>query len=150
MTDESPSPTLEAIANLSPVSPRPLHNTYSVPQVVPELQDQAEDPDVVPFEQTTFRTAAAAMAPDPDPPETLDTIVVEGSSDEGGPSQDISVADDDSFDYGEDGNPQEQETRQEEATGPEIDDYARTFDSPGREQAEVASVEGEVQQQQQQ
>ncbi|ROW09866.1 hypothetical protein VPNG_06305 [Cytospora leucostoma] len=149
MTDESPSPTLEAVANLSPVSPRPLHNTYSVPQVVPELQDQAEDPDVVPFEQTTFRTAAAAMAPDPDPSETLDTIVVEGSSDEGDPSQDVSVADDDSFDYGEDGNPQEQETRQEEAAGPEIDDYARTFDSPGREQAEVADVEGEVQQQQQ-
>ncbi|KUI62739.1 hypothetical protein VP1G_09859 [Cytospora mali] len=143
MTDENP--TLEAIANLSPVSPRPLHNTYSVPQVLPELQDQAENPDVVPLEPTTFRTAAAAMAPEPDPPETRDTIVVEGSS--GSDAHDASVADDDSFDYGEDGNPQEQGDLQEEAVVPEIDDYARTFDSPGREQAEVANEEGEVQQQ---
>lgn len=144
MTDDSPK--LEAIANLSPVSPRPLHNTYSVPQVLPELQDQAENPDVVPFEPATYRTAEAAMAPEPDPPETLDTIVVEGSSGSD-LSQNASVADDDSFDYGEDGNPQEQEIIQEEAAVPEIDDYARTFDSPGREQAEVANEGGEVQQQ---
>ncbi|ROW07262.1 hypothetical protein VMCG_03891 [Cytospora schulzeri] len=86
------------------------------------------------------------MAPEPDPPEALDTIVVEGSNSDN-PSQDASVADDDSFDYGEDGNTQEQEKPQEEAAGPEIDDYARTFDSPGREQAEVANEGEEAQQQ---
>lgn len=154
MTDNE-SPKLEAVADLSPVSPRPLHNTYTLPQVLPELQDQAEDPDVVPLELATFRTAEAAMAPNPDPPRNaLDTIVVEGTSDSdnnGAKSQDVSVADDDSFDAydeDEDGNGQEQEHLQQEETAgpePESDDYARTFDSP-KEQADVADEGGEAQQ----
>ncbi|KAJ0117276.1 RNA recognition domain-containing protein [Diaporthe amygdali] len=153
MTDNE-SPKLEAVANLSPVSPRPLHNTYTLPQVLPELQDQAEDPDVVPLEPDTFRTAAAAMAPNPDPPvNALDNNVAEGSSSDStgndAQSQDVSIADDDSFEYDEDGNGQEQENPQQEGTAvgpePEIDDYARTFDSP-KEQADVADEEGEAQQ----
>lgn len=153
MTDNE-SPKLEAVANLSPVSPRPLHNTYTLPQVLPELQDRAEDPDVVPLEPSTFRTAAAAMAPNPDPPQQgLDAAAaVEGSPDSDGndaQSQDVSIADDDSFDaYDEDGSGQEQEHQQQEGTAglePENDDYARTFDSP-KEQAEVADEEGEAQQ----
>lgn len=160
MTDNE-SPKLEAVANLSPVSPRPLHNTYTLPQVLPELQDRAEDPDVVPLEPSTFRTAAAAMAPNPDPDPPLQGLdaaaaaaaaAVEGSPDSDGndaQSQDVSIADDDSFDaYDEDGSGQEQEhQQQEESAGlePENDDYARTFDSP-KEQAEVADEEGEAQQ----
>ncbi|KAI3401106.1 hypothetical protein diail_252 [Diaporthe ilicicola] len=147
MTDNE-SPKLEAVANLSPVSPRPLHNTYTLPQVLPELQDQAEDPDVVPLQPATFRTAEAAMAPNPDPPgNDPENTVVEGSDDPDGndaQSQGVSIADDDSFDaYDEDGNGQEQE----ETVGPEPenDDYARTFDSP-KEQADVADEEGEAQQ----
>lgn len=156
MTDNE-SPKLEAVANLSPVSPRPLHNTYTLPQVLPELQDRAEDPDVVPLEPSTFRTAAAAMAPNPDPPQQgHDAADVEGPPESDGndaQSQDVSIADDDSFDaYDEDGSGQEQEQhqQQEETAGvePENDDYARTFDSP-KEQADVADEEGEAQQPQQ-
>lgn len=143
MTDED-APELVAAANLSPVSPRPLHNTYTLPQVLPELQDRAEDPNAVPFEPTTFRTAAAAMATEP---ETLNTIVVEGSSSSAG-------SDDDSFDYDEDddGHSQEQEDApqqqaQEVAEPEENDDYARTFDSPTeKEQAEIEDEDGQGQQ----
>lgn len=142
MTDED-VPELVAAANLSPVSPRPLHNTYTLPQVLPELQDRAEDPNAVPFEPTTFRTAAAAMAPEP---ETLDTIVVEGSSSSAG-------SDDDSFDYeDDDGRSQEQEDApqqqtQEVSKPEENDDYARTFDSPTeKEQAEIEDKDGQGQQ----
>ncbi|KKY30952.1 putative rna-binding protein [Diaporthe ampelina] len=152
MTDNE-SPKLEAVANLSPVSPRPLHNTYTLPQVLPELQDRAEDPDVVPLEPSTFRTAAAAMAPNPDPPQQgLDAAAVEWSPDSDGndaQSRDASIADDDSFDaYDEDGSGQGQEHPQQGETAglePENDDYARTFDSP-KEQADVADEEGESQQ----
>lgn len=141
MTDED-APELVAAANLSPVSPRPLHNTYTLPQVLPELQDRAEDPNAVPFEPTTFRTAAAAMATEP---ETLDEIVVEGSS---------SDSDDESFDYDDDGDGQSQErdkspqeVAQEVAEPEEIDDYARTFDSPTeKEQAEIEDEGGQGQQ----
>lgn len=141
MTDED-APELVAAANLSPVSPRPLHNTYTLPQVLPELQDRAEDPNAVPFEPTTFRTAAAAMATEP---ETLDEIVVEGSS---------SDSDDESFDYDDDddGQSQErdkspQEVAQEVAQPEEIDDYARTFDSPTeKELAEIEDEGGQGQQ----
>jgi hypothetical protein len=153
MTDNE-SPKLEAVANLSPVSPRPLHNTYTLPQVLPELQDRAEDPDVVPLELSTFRTAAAAMAPIQDPPQQgLDApAAAAGPPDSDGndaQSQDVSIADDDSFDaYDEDGGGQGQEHQQQEETSglePENDDYARTFDSP-KEQTDVADEGGEAQQ----
>lgn len=136
MTDED-APELVAAANLSPVSPRPLHNTYTLPQVLPELQDRAEDPNAVPFEPTTFRTAAAAMATEPDPADALDEIVVDGS-------------DDDSFDYDDDeGGGQEQEKNApqklaQEAAGPEEnDDYARMFDSPAEKEQELAETEND-------
>lgn len=124
-----------AAASLSPVSPRPLHNTYTLPQVLPDLQHLAENPDVVPLEPTTFRTAEAAMAPEPEQPETVQEAIQGSSaaSEIADLSEDGSVADDDSFQYdGEEGqgeNGQEQETAQE-APQEETDDYAMTFDSP--------------------
>lgn len=140
MTDED-APELVAAANLSPVSPRPLHNTYTLPQVLPELQDRAEDPNAVPFEPTTFRTAAAAMATEP---QVVDDIVVEGSG---------SGSDDESFDYDDDGQTQEQDkpprevAPREVAEPEEIDDYARTFDSPTeKEQAHLQKDGGQGQQ----
>lgn len=129
-----------AAASLSPVSPRPLHNTYTLPQVLPDLQHLAENPDVVPLEPTTFRTAEAAMAPEPEQPEAVQEAaqVSSAASEIADLSEDGSVADDDSFQYdGEEGqgeNGQEQETAQEET-----DDYAMTFDSP----AEKEQMDGE-------
>lgn len=135
---EDEKPERVAAASLSPVSPRPLHNTYTLPQVLPELQDRAEDPNVVPFEPTTFRTAAAAMATVPEPTLPHEDTVVDES-------------DDDSFDYGDDDNDQGGESAvqeaPQEAAGPENDDYARTFDSPTeKEQAEIETVERQDQQ----
>lgn len=140
MTDED-APDFMAAANLSPVSPRPLHNTYTLPQVLPELQDRAEDPNAVPFEAPTFRTAAAAMAIEPGPVEPLDDVAVEGSDDN------------DSFDYDDDGGSQEkegvpQELAQEIAGPEENDDYARMFDSPTeKEPAEIENEDGQGHQQ---
>lgn len=146
MTDDE-NPEIVAAASLSPVSPRPLHNTYTLPQVLPDLQDQAEDPDVVPFEPTTFRTAAAAMAPEPEPAEPVEEIDVEDSSDAGATneSKDASIADDESIEYGDgdgdDGDGQGHEDAQDAPQEP--DDYANTFDSPaGMEQ--LAEVEAEL------
>lgn len=144
MTDDE-NPEIVAAASLSPVSPRPLHNTYTLPQVLPDLQDQAEDPDVVPFEPTTFRTAAAAMAPEPVPAEPLEEIDVEDISDADGTDESKeSVADDESIEYGDgegdDGDGQGHEDAQDAPQ--ETDDYANTFDSPaGMEQ--LAEVEAE-------
>lgn len=132
-----------AAASLSPVSPRPLHNTYTLPQVLPDLQHLAENPDVVPLEPTTFRTAEAAMAPEPEQPEAVQeaTLGSSAASEIADLSEDASVADDDSFQYdgeGEGENGQEQETTQE-APQEETDDYAMTFDSP----AEREQMDGE-------
>lgn len=144
MTDQSPQ--VVAAASLSPVSPRPLHNTYTLPQVLPDLQHQAENPDVVPLEPTTFRTAEAAMAPEPAPTQPTE------------PGQDAmacsdsdlaSIADDDSFQYdgeGDGDNGQAHETMREVVQ--EGDDYAMTFDSPMEKEQEQQEGADEIQQQQ--
>lgn len=161
MIDETPE--IVAAASLSPVSPRPLHNTYTLPQVLPGLQHQAEDPDVVPFEPPTFRTAAAAMAS-----EHAEQAPLQGSGSDSELSEVASIADDESFGYGDgdgdgdgnaDGNaaadveavsaPGQESAPQEAAQ--EADDYARTFDSPAAEKEQLAEIEaeddgGEVQQ----
>lgn len=136
-----------AAASLSPVSPRPLHNTYTLPQVLPDLQHLAENPDVVPLEPTTFRTAEAAMAPEPEQPEAVQEAPQGSSaaSEIADLSEDGSVADDDSFQYdgeGEGENGQEQEAAQE-VPQEETDDYAMTFDSP----AEKEQMDGEDEEQ---
>lgn len=141
------SPKIVAAASLSPVSPRPLHNTYTLPQVLPDLQHQAENPDVVPLEPTAFRTAEAAMAPEPEQPDPVREIT-QGSpvSEIADLSEDGSIADDDSFQYDGEGdgeNGQEQEAAQDAPQ--ETDDYAMTFDSP----AEKEQLDGEGESQQQ-
>lgn len=146
MTDDE-SPKVVAAASLSPVSPRPLHNTYTLPQVLPDLQHQAENPDVVPLEPTTFRTAEAAMAPEPHQPEAVQEVTRDSSDSElADLSEDGSIADNDSFQYdGEDDgeNGQEQEAAQDAPQ--ETDDYAMTFDSP----AEKEQLDGDGESQQQ-
>lgn len=132
-----------AAASLSPVSPRPLHNTYTLPQVLPDLQHLAENPDVVPLEPTTFRTAEAAMAPEVEQTEAVQepTQASSAASEIADLSEDGSVADDDSFQYDGEGdgeNGQEQETAQV-APQEETDDYAMTFDSP----ADQEQMDGE-------
>lgn len=143
------TPEVVAAASLSPVSPRPLHNTYTLPQVLPGLQHQAEDPDVVPFEPTTFRTAAAAMAPEP-----VEQVPAQDFGSDSELSEVASVADDESFGYGDadadaeadahaDGvNGQEQEGAPQEAAQ-EADDYARIFDDSPAEKEQLAEVEAE-------
>lgn len=154
MTDNE-IPEVVAAANLSPVSPRPLHNTYTLPQVLPELQDQAENPDIVPLEPDTFRTAAAAMATQPDQEQTepVSEVHIEGlsNSDAAAESDDSSIADNESIEYGdaEEGDGQEQEVTQPDAPQETPDDYARTFDSPGQEHSVGAEAESAEEQDQQ-
>lgn len=155
MTDEIPE--VVAAASLSPVSPRPLHNTYTLPQVLPDLQHQAEDPDVVPLEPTTFRTAAAAMAPEP-----AQQVAAGDDGSESELSEVASIADDESFGYGEgdadaeavaeagadEVNGQGQQESAPQDAAQETDDYARTFDSPAAaEKEQLAEVEEEEDQQ---
>lgn len=128
------TPTIVAAANLSPVSPRPLHNTYALPQALPGLQSRAEDPDVVPLELDAFRTAEAAMA-EPVPSQAVEEPTVESLADQ---TQDASISDDDdeSFQYddGENDNGGSQSAVQEQDGEQEVDDYARTFDSPAEKE----------------
>lgn len=150
MTDHE-HPEVVAAASLSPVSPRPLHNTYTLPQVLPGLQHQAENPNVVPLEPTTFRTAAAAMAPEPEPTEPVQEVANQESSDSD--LSDISIADNESFGYtdgdGGDVDGQEQDSAQQDAdadVAQEPDDYARTFDSPAEKEQLAGDEEEEDQQ----
>lgn len=129
-------PEVVAAADLSPLSPSPLHT--SPPAVIPSLQNHADSLDVTALNSLAAAKPVAAMAANPgphaaaDPPTKMtDVAVVDGNpSDEA--AQVESVADDDSFDaYGEDGDGQEQKSPQSAAGN---DDYARTFDSPARPQ----------------
>ena len=110
-----PEPQLQATANLSPVSPSPVHTSAS--QVVPALQDTVDTIDAM---------VAAAVAPNgiTDHPNTVDVAIDDGDNDD--------VVDDDSFDdaYAE------EEAADVPAAAPQQeqldsnDDYAKTFDSP--------------------
>ncbi|KAI9147752.1 LOW QUALITY PROTEIN: RNA-binding protein [Paramyrothecium foliicola] len=118
-----PEAQLQATANLSPISPSPVHTAAS--QVVPALQDTVDTIDAM---------VAAAIGPNgmaDFPNAVVDSAMDNGENDD--------VVDDDSFDdaYAE------EETTIEPTAGPSQeqvdsnDDYAKTFDSPiGPEEGE--------------
>lgn len=154
MTDQNPQ--VVAAASLSPVSPRPLHTTYSLPKVLPDLQQQAENPDVVPLEQTTYRTAEAAMA-EPDTIAPTESAQVAAAPEGSVSSSDLaSIADDDSFQYdgegdGDNGQAEAQDATEQEAQQDAGDDYAMIFDSPAeKEQQDGQDGQEENQEQQEQ
>lgn len=129
---QEPTPEFQATADLSPLSPEPLHST-SAPEVVPVLQDQADAIAAV----ATMPAAAGsqdAMAED--------TIVMSSSDDDG------SSLPDDSFDdaYGEDEPQANTSADQIRGADTGADDYARTFDSPSGadEDAQVSDARGDV------
>ncbi|KAJ6441146.1 RNA-binding protein (Nab3) [Purpureocillium lavendulum] len=121
---------VQATANLSPVSPAPVHT--AAPLVVPALQDTVDTIDAM--------VAAAATLAEPNgvgsdaPP--VDPAVL-GDAPAGGDGT-ADVVDDDSFNdpYGDDTNeaaPQPavpQPPQQHQSEPADNDDYAKTFDSP--------------------
>lgn len=112
-----PEPELKATANLSPVSPSPVHTAPSL--AVPTLQDTVDTIDAM---------VAAALAPNG---AGDDAVVDPGLVNAGNDVDD--VVDDESFSdaYAQDGegtDPQSQPTKAEDDDG--ADDYAKTFDSP--------------------
>lgn len=124
MTEQTPE--IVAAAELSPLSPRPLHTFTSSPISVPALQDQADNLDVASLDNLASANHFPIMAATHD----ADDIIVVAGSDE----SDASIADDDSFDaYGEDDDTQQQANEQ----GASNDDYANTFDSPPAQEADA-------------
>ncbi|KAK7422023.1 nuclear polyadenylated RNA-binding protein 3 [Neonectria magnoliae] len=128
-----PEAELQATANLSPISPSPVHSV--APQVVPALQDRVDTIDAMVAAASAAANASAGNDID------LDPLVGAGDDD---------VVDDDSFNdpYGEidqDLSAQPQHPPQEEQELPDInDDYAKTFDSPiGLEEVEGGDVQPE-------
>lgn len=124
MPEPKPEPeaTLQATANLSPVSPSPVHTAASL--VVPALQQTVDTIDAM--------VAATAALPNG----VADAPVVDPSLATAGENDDI--VDDDSFSdaYGEDTEEMAVEPPQQEIVD-NNDDYAKTFDSPiGPEEGE--------------
>jgi len=134
MTDQTPE--VVAAADVSPVSPKPIHTSATSPALVPSLQDHAATLDVAyldslttaPFPFVTMpatpsanpanddatatattTTTAAATAGDSQSSPVADTIVVRGDDDSGGDNEDEDeVIDDESLDaYGEDDDEQQ-------------------------------------------
>lgn len=125
-----PEAELQATANLSPVSPSPLHT--AAPQVVPALQDTADTLDAM--------VAAAANVASLNPNMMGDAAPVNGND---------HVVDDDSLDGAYD-DQDANDAPIASAPQPQLepldsnDDYAKTFDSPidpedGGEQHHVSS-----------
>ncbi|KAL6890618.1 hypothetical protein GGI43DRAFT_212075 [Trichoderma evansii] len=117
-----PEATLQATANLSPVSPSPVYTAASL--VVPALQQTVDTIDAM--------VAATAALPNG----VADAPVVDPSLATAGETDDI--VDDDSFSdaYGEDTEEMAVEPPQQEIVD-NNDDYAKTFDSPiGPEEGE--------------
>lgn len=110
-----PEATLQATANLSPVSPSPVHTAASL--VVPALQQTVDTIDAM--------VAATAALPNG----VADAPVVDPSLATAGETDDI--VDDDSFSdaYGEDTEEMAVEPPRQEIVD-NNDDYAKTFDSP--------------------
>lgn len=110
-----PEATLQATANLSPVSPSPVHTAASL--VVPALQQTVDTIDAM--------VAATAALPNG----VADAPVVDPSLATAGETDDI--VDDDSFGdaYGEDTEEMAVEPPRQEIVD-NNDDYAKTFDSP--------------------
>ncbi|KAJ3475520.1 hypothetical protein NLG97_g9428 [Lecanicillium saksenae] len=124
MTDQQEPEIHATAANLSPVSPSPVHT--AAPLVVPALQDTVD----------TIEAMVAAVADVPDPAEDVVANPVANPANEA--AQDDFV-DDDSFDdaYAEDdGEPQPPASAEAGDQDPN-DDYAKMFDSPvGSDQEE--------------
>jgi nuclear polyadenylated RNA-binding protein 3 len=121
MIETDPTPEiLSTAAELSPISPSPVHTT--VPLALPVLQDQAESLDsmAAPTSGVEAGTADGATMGNQ---AIADAPAVNGSDGE-------SIADDDSFNdaYGEEQAGEDQELK--ERADASMDDYARTFDSP--------------------
>ncbi|KAM5355673.1 hypothetical protein ACJ41O_002319 [Fusarium nematophilum] len=118
-----PEAELQATANLSPVSPSPVHSATSL--AVPALQETVETLDAM----VAAATAAAAEAVDGPASSVLNLDPIPGAGDE-------DIVDDDSLNdpYGEDdteapGHSQQEPQPQQELSDSN-DDYAKTFDSP--------------------
>ncbi|KAL7951512.1 hypothetical protein V8C42DRAFT_304295 [Trichoderma barbatum] len=127
--EPQPEATLHATANLSPVSPSPVHS--AAPLVVPALQHTVDTIDAM--------VAAAASLPNG----TADAPIVDPSLAPSGETDD--VVDDDSFSdaYGEETEDMAVEPPREELVD-NNDDYAKTFDSPiGSEEGEDQDVSSE-------
>ncbi|KFA72853.1 hypothetical protein S40288_02174 [Stachybotrys chartarum IBT 40288] len=112
-----PEAQLQATADLSPVSPSPVHTTATL--AVPALQETVDTIDAM---------VAAALAPNgmaDEPSTVVDASIIDGEND--------GVVDDDSsFDdaYGEDNPTVGVDARPEQQQLDVNDDYAKTFDSP--------------------
>ena len=129
-----PEPELQATANLSPVSPSPVHSAAS--QVVPVLQDTVDTIDAM-----VAAAAAAAAATNGTADGTHDINLSTGA-------EDIDdIVDDDSLNdpYGEvDTEAAQPEPEPQELPDDSNDDYAKTFDSPiGPEEGEGEDVQTE-------
>ena len=138
MTATQKPPRVIAAADLSPISPSPVHT--SPPAVVPDLQDRADALDVASLDSLTSPAVLQAANPTIvtsmassipiDSAGDPDTIVVAGDSSDDLQDESI-VDDDDSFDaYGEDHDAKQGEGVGGQQTAPGNDDYAQTFDSP--------------------
>ncbi|UKZ49859.1 hypothetical protein TrVGV298_004112 [Trichoderma virens] len=129
MPEPEPEAALQATANLSPVSPSPVHT--AAPLVVPALQHTVDTIDAM--------VAAAASLPNG----TADAPIVDPSLAPSGETDD--VVDDDSFSdaYGEETEDVAVEPPRQELVD-NNDDYAKTFDSPiGPEEGEDQDVSSE-------
>jgi hypothetical protein len=121
-----PEPELQATANLSPVSPAPVHTAPAL--AVPALQDTVDTIDAMVAAALAPNGTAAADEPIVDP----DLVPTGDDNDD--------VVDDDSFNdaYAEDNAANDAASAAPQEAQPEdADDYARTFDSPtGSEKGE--------------
>lgn len=116
---EEPEAELQATANLSPVSPSPVHTAS--PLVVPALQNTVESIDAM---------VAAAAATNGDTHAAEHNGVRESNAVT--PGEDEEFVDDDNDPYGDDTTPAEPATAEAppEQADNSNDDYAKTFDSP--------------------
>ncbi|KAG5985160.1 hypothetical protein E4U55_000796 [Claviceps digitariae] len=115
-----PEAELQATANLSPVSPSPVHTT--APLVIPALQDTVDTIDAM--------VAAAAGATDaPHDDAAVDPLLTQPAE----PTDNDDVVDDDSFNDPYDEELEQAISDQTQAQHDSLDsndDYAKTFDSP--------------------
>ncbi|KAF4976887.1 hypothetical protein FZEAL_6509 [Fusarium zealandicum] len=131
-----PEPEIQATANLSPVSPSPVHSAPSL--AVPALQETVDTIDAM-----VAAAAAAADAANGSASNIHEIDPILGSGDD-------DIVDDDSLNdpYGEDDTeaavqPQHQPQGQQELPDSN-DDYAKTFDSPiGPEEGEEGDIQPE-------
>ncbi|KAK3941350.1 putative splicing factor, arginine/serine-rich 6 [Diplogelasinospora grovesii] len=143
------SPEVVATADLSPLSPAPISAQASSPALVPKLQDHADTLDVASLDHPPVPALPSwtsfTMPPEMETTDISDTIVVGGDD-----SDDSQGESDNSFDaYGEDEDEEVEEHQEVEPKADndsnEVDDYARTFDSPAaQDEIEVDGAQPDV------